>query len=199
MGLLTIIKKQKIKDNEIRCLLLGLDNSGKSTVVDSLLPAEEREPENITPTLGFQIQSVVIDGQYNVSLWDIGGQVTLRPFWENYFDRTDALLWCVDVNAQLRFDESIQELRSLIHRDQGRIGYECQVIVLLNKIDLVTPNDFVNVELMERAVLDAFGLNKSEMSGNIRQKSVKFVQLSALTGQGITQLQEELVGIINAR
>lgn len=29
MGLLTIIKKQKLKDNEIRVLTLGLDNSVK--------------------------------------------------------------------------------------------------------------------------------------------------------------------------
>ena len=37
MGLLTIIKKQKLKDNEIRVLTLGLDNSGKTTIIKKML------------------------------------------------------------------------------------------------------------------------------------------------------------------
>ena len=74
MGLLTIIKKQKLKDREIKCLVLGLDNSGKSTIVNQLLPKEDRDTK-ITPTVGFQIRSTTFDnGRYNINLWDIGGQ-----------------------------------------------------------------------------------------------------------------------------
>ena len=31
-----------------------------------------------------------------LNIWDIGGQATLRPYWQNYYERTDALLWVVD-------------------------------------------------------------------------------------------------------
>jgi ADP-ribosylation factor-like protein 2 len=29
-------------------------------------------------------------------VWDVGGQRSLRPYWRNYFERTDALVWVVD-------------------------------------------------------------------------------------------------------
>lgn len=145
MGLLTIIKKQKLKDREIRCLILGLDNSGKSTIVNGLLPESEK-CNSITPTVGFQIHSIVVesaqDGKtYKVNLWDIGGQRTLRPFWDNYFDKTDVLLWCVDIASSLRFDESFNELRELVMQDRDRIGYQCKLVVAINKIDLVEQAD----------------------------------------------------------
>lgn len=49
MGLLTIIKKQKLKDNEIRVLTLGLDNSGKTTIIKKML---NQDINTISPTMG---------------------------------------------------------------------------------------------------------------------------------------------------
>ena len=37
MGLLTILKKVKQKEREVRILMLGLDNAGKTTVVELML------------------------------------------------------------------------------------------------------------------------------------------------------------------
>ena len=100
MGLLSIIRKQKLKDREIRCLILGLDNSGKSTIVNKLLPEDEQNANDIMPTVGFQIHSLMIR-DVMVSLWDVGGQRTLRPFWDNYFDKTQVMIWCIDVSLSL--------------------------------------------------------------------------------------------------
>ena len=36
MGLLTILKRQKQKEREVRLLMLGLDNSGKTTALKQL-------------------------------------------------------------------------------------------------------------------------------------------------------------------
>ena len=61
---------------------LGLDNAGKTTVVKKLCG----EPiDTITPTLGFQIQSLAHKG-YNLNLWDVGGQRSIRAYWRNYFE-----------------------------------------------------------------------------------------------------------------
>ncbi|CAI4048415.1 hypothetical protein SKDZ_13G2650 [Saccharomyces kudriavzevii ZP591] len=184
MGLLSIIRKQKLKDREIRCLILGLDNSGKSTIVNKLLPEDEQKVSGIMPTVGFQIHSLVTR-DVMVSLWDIGGQRTLRPFWDNYFDKTQVMIWCIDVSLLMRFGETIQELRELINRDENRIGYQCAVIIALNKTDLVEDKS----ELCRRHKLVELEL-KSLFKPDIR---ISVVQCSGITGEGIEDLRDRLV------
>jgi ADP-ribosylation factor-like protein 2 len=85
MGLQKIIKKHKEKEREIRFLVLGLDNAGKTTIVKKL----KNEPLNtISPTLGFNIETIEF-GSINLNIWDIGGQTSLRAYWKNYFEETD--------------------------------------------------------------------------------------------------------------
>lgn len=181
MGLLTIIKKQKLKDKEIRTLILGLDNSGKSTIVNKLLPKDEQSSE-IMPTVGFQIHTVEYccpnSNKYVISLWDVGGQTTLRPFWDNYFDKTDILVWCVDISLPVRFHESLKELKSFILRDEDRIGYDCQVIVALNKVDLVPINDLA-------IVVDDV---KNDITATLGTTTVRFIECSGITGQGVSDI-----------
>ncbi|CCD26465.1 Arf family GTPase CIN4 NDAI_0H02920 [Naumovozyma dairenensis CBS 421] len=175
MGLLTIIKKQKQKDKEVKCLLLGLDNSGKSTLVNRLQIScsNEKQPSlevdkmtEITPTIGFRIISFPIKDNL-ISIWDIGGQTSLRPFWNNYFDKTNILIWCIDISDLNRLHESINELRKLlitkscdVEGEQGEgegdgdgdgdaeaeagkdvIAVDCKIIIVLNKVDLISRGD----------------------------------------------------------
>jgi len=55
MGLLKIIKKTKAQERELRLLILGLDNAGKTTILKKFLGEDTSE---IAPTLGFQIKTV---------------------------------------------------------------------------------------------------------------------------------------------
>jgi len=41
--------------------------------------------DTITPTLGFQIQSLTYKG-FHLNLWDVGGQRSIRAYWRNYFE-----------------------------------------------------------------------------------------------------------------
>ena len=103
-------------DNHIS---LGLDNSGKTTILKRL--GNEGISE-VTPTQGFNVKSLV-QNRFKLNVWDIGklyqppyayyvhiiysfptylpiqsigGQKTIRPYWRNYFDRTDILIYVVD-------------------------------------------------------------------------------------------------------
>ncbi|GJN41272.1 hypothetical protein PR202_gn00620 [Eleusine coracana subsp. coracana] len=55
MGLLSIIKKIKRKEKEMRILMVGLDNSGKTTIV---LKINGEDTSVISPTLGFNIKTI---------------------------------------------------------------------------------------------------------------------------------------------
>lgn len=182
MGLLTIMKKQKLKEREIRCLVLGLDNSGKSTVVDWILSVYKKRPRQlITPTVGFQIHTIPFQN-HNVQLWDIGGQSTLRPYWDNYFDKTDVLMWVIDAAAAQRLEESIGELKVIL-QNRDRLGYGCKIVVLLNKTDLIPDLESITAKL------------KEELSDILKLETVpiEIKSTNALSGQGLDSLLPAIV------
>lgn len=88
-GLLALLRKlRSAPEKEVRILLLGLDNAGKTTILKQLASEEVTQ---VTPTAGFNIKSVISDG-FKLNVWDIGGQQKIRPYWKNYFENTDALV-----------------------------------------------------------------------------------------------------------
>merc|ERR1712224_546457 len=111
MGLL---RKLKRSDQEARILVLGLDNAGKTTILKKL---SDEDITHIMPTQGFNIKSLVYDG-FKLNVWDIGGQKTIRPYWSNYFESTDALIYVVDSSDERRLEESSKELKELLAEDK---------------------------------------------------------------------------------
>ncbi|KEI40588.1 uncharacterized protein L969DRAFT_93132 [Mixia osmundae IAM 14324] len=128
-GLLTIIRKQRIKERQMRLLILGLDNAGKTTVVKSLC---KEDLASISPTVGFIIKTIVYSG-YTLNIWDVGGQQSLRPFWRNYFEATDAICWVVDSSDRGRLQDCKRELHDLLAEE--RLG-SASILIFANKQDL---------------------------------------------------------------
>jgi ADP-ribosylation factor-like protein 2 len=52
-----------------------------------------------------------------ISSGDVGGQKTLRSYWRNYFEKTDALIWVVDATDRLRIDDCREELHGLLQEE----------------------------------------------------------------------------------
>lgn len=169
MGLLTIIRKAAHKERQLRLLFLGLDNSGKSTILKRLL--HDPSWDSLSPTLGFDIQSLQFS-HYTLNLWDIGGQKVLRPYWKNYFERTDGLIWVVDSADRQRMSECRDELWSLMVRED-RLS-TCSLLVLANKQDL--PGAMSLQEI--RGALDLEELLEQ------RGGSAKILACSAVAGTG---------------
>ncbi|KAG8256538.1 ADP-ribosylation factor protein 3 [Homalodisca vitripennis] len=131
MGLLSILRKLKSSpDKELRILLLGLDNAGKTTLLKKLA---SEDVTHITPTQGFNIKSVQCDG-FKLNVWDIGGQRKIRPYWRNYFENTDVLIYVIDSADRKRLDETGYELSELL-MDEKLLGVP--VLVYANKQDLL--------------------------------------------------------------
>lgn len=87
--MLALLRKLRSgSDRELRILLVGLDNSGKTTILKQLASEEITQ---VTPTPGFNIKSISTDG-FKLNVWDIGGQSKIRPYWKNYFENTDVLV-----------------------------------------------------------------------------------------------------------
>lgn len=69
MGLLKILKKTKEKEKEMRLLILGLDNAGKTTILKKF---NGEDIDKISPTLGFNIKTLHYL-EYKLNIWDVGG------------------------------------------------------------------------------------------------------------------------------
>ena len=52
--------------------------------------------------------------KYSGAVGDVGGQKTLRSYWRNYFEKTDALIWVVDATDRLRLEDCREELSGLL-------------------------------------------------------------------------------------
>lgn len=70
---------------------------------------------------------------YTLNVWDVGGQRTLRPYWRNYFEQTDAIVWVVDSSDRLRLEDCRLELHSLLLED--RLA-GASLLVFVNKQDI---------------------------------------------------------------
>ncbi|KAI9030333.1 putative ADP-ribosylation factor-like 2-like protein [Hyaloraphidium curvatum] len=128
MGLLTIIRKARQKEKEMRILVLGLDNAGKTTICKRIMGMPI---DTISPTLGFNIETLEHKG-YKLNIWDIGGQRTIRPYWRNYFESTDGLVFVVDASDP-RITDARAELGELL-KEERLAG--ASLLVFANKQDL---------------------------------------------------------------
>ncbi|XP_066371736.1 ADP-ribosylation factor-like protein 2 isoform X1 [Miscanthus floridulus] len=129
MGLLSIIRKIKRKEKEMRILMVGLDNSGKTTIV---LKINGEDTSVISPTLGFNIKTIKYH-KYSLNIWDVGGQKTIRSYWRNYFEQTDGLVWVVDSSDIRRLDDCRAELHNLL-KEERLAG--ASLLVFANKQDI---------------------------------------------------------------
>ena len=63
MGLLSILRKLKEKEKDVRILMLGLDNAGKTTILKKF---NGEDINTISPTLGFNIKTLEHKGMPRV-------------------------------------------------------------------------------------------------------------------------------------
>lgn len=181
MGLLSIIKKTKRKEREMRILMLGLDNAGKTTCVKKFCG---KNTDSISPTLGFQITAFTFRN-CTLNVWDVGGQQSLRSYWRNYFESTDGLIWVVDSNDIGRLQDCKEELHSLLNEE--RLA-GASLLIFLNKVDIHTA---LTVEKIE-AILDIDTIRQG-------RRHVHLCPCSAKSGEGLLNGIEWLVQDVSSR
>ncbi|KAI7541484.1 ARF/SAR superfamily [Hortaea werneckii] len=142
--MLSILRKARLKDKEMRILMLG-----KTTIVKRIM---NEDVNSVSPTLGFIIKTIDYEG-YKLNIWDVGGQKTLRTYWKNYFEKTDTLIWVVDATDSERLEDCRAELKGLLLQER-LMG--ASLLIFKNKSDVpgcMTTDDIREVCALEMRYL----------------------------------------------
>ena len=179
MGLLSLLRKLNRTDNESRILVLGLDNSGKTTILKQL---SDDDSSLCTPTQGVNFKSLQ-QNNCRLNFWDIGGQKKIRQYWRNYFDKTNALIFVIDSSDKKRMKETGEELAHLL--DEDKLD-GVPLLVLANKQDLLN------------------ALSPDEISAGLNLKSIRnrkwtIMGCSGRDGEGLSDGMEWVMHTINEK
>jgi len=119
---------------EVRLLVAGLDAAGKTTVLYKLKNGQKRAGSTVStlPTLNFNVETCKFKN-VKFSIWDVGGQDSIRPLWRHYYTGTQGLIYVVDSNDRGRIQKAAEELHTMVSNYEMR--HAC-VLIYANKMDL---------------------------------------------------------------
>ncbi|CAD5110898.1 unnamed protein product [Dimorphilus gyrociliatus] len=121
-----------VKRKECNIVVVGLDNSGKTTILNKLKP-DDSQTSDIVPTIGFNVENFSSKSlQFNA--FDMSGQGRYRNLWEHYYKDCQGVIFVIDSADKLRMPVAKDELDQLIqHPDL--VSKRVPVLFFANKMD----------------------------------------------------------------
>ena len=135
------------RKTKVRVICVGLDNSGKSTIINYLKPKKKAETE-VVPTVGFSVEDFT-KGNLSFTVFDMSGQGRYRNLWEHYYKDCGGIIFTVDSTDKIRLCVARDELLTLLnHVDLKNVP----IVFFANKMDL--PTALTPVECVQQLELD---------------------------------------------
>ena len=184
MGLFdSLLEWLGLRSREVSVLIVGLDNSGKSTLLNYILP-REHQSDYIVPTVGFHVEHFSQKG-LSLTAFDMSGQSRYRTLWANYYHRADGIIFVVDSSDKTRILVAREEFQQLLSH-QAISSRNIPILVFANKMD-------VRDSLSDTGVSSALGLHE------LIDKSWYICSSNALNGDGVSNGIEWLISSIRTQ
>ncbi|CRK91359.1 CLUMA_CG005032, isoform A [Clunio marinus] len=163
-----ILNKER-KPKQISILIIGLNNSGKSTIVNFFKNKDVRKSVSI-PTIGFNIEHFENQG-VSFTAYDMAGIGRYRNLWEHHFKTCNGIVFVIDSSDRMRLVVVKDELDLLLqHPDLKR--RRVPILFFANKMDCIDALSSVKI---------AAGLNLEKVDN----KPWQICSSNALSGEGL--------------
>jgi len=145
------------KQSKVICI--GLDNSGKSTILNKLKPDAKKvifhpsisliqsiittlinlstpfgQTTEVFATVGYESEKFK-HGNTNFSVFDMSGQGQYRNLWEMYYQDVEGIIFVVDSADTIRMVVAKDELDTMLAH-KAISSSKCPILFFANKIDL---------------------------------------------------------------
>jgi ADP-ribosylation factor-like protein 6 len=114
-------------------IVIGLDNSGKTTLLHCLQESgESKKFFESTPTIGFAMETFR-RGKLDFKCFDMSGQGKYRSLWETYYKDTQAIIWVIDSTDHFRMCEVKDELETTLNHPDIKDS-DISILLFANKV-----------------------------------------------------------------
>ncbi|KZT52870.1 P-loop containing nucleoside triphosphate hydrolase protein [Calocera cornea HHB12733] len=193
--LLSGLYQQLTRKDEYNVLILGLDNAGKTTLLEKIKtlynPTPGLPPDKIAPTVGQNMGKITLPSTI-LQFWDLGGQRDIRLIWPRYYDDCHAVAYVVDAADRERLEEGWEVFENVLSAPQI-LGVP--LILLANKQDVP---DSMTVEEIRNHYEEWFQRRQREHAAEMgpvsptsevptaeRMASLNVQGISAIEGTGV--------------
>lgn len=125
----------------------------------------------IPPTVGLNLGKFDVNSKTRMTFWDLGGQLSLRVLWDNYYSEANAVAYVLDSTDRDRFPEARREIEKILD-DKDLL--DAPLLVVANKQDMksaVPPEEIIK-----------------ELNLDVRKRAFRIQPVSAIAGSGVREL-----------
>ena len=144
----------KNQEEMIKMVIMGMENAGKSTIVNILTQATGKTPTNppdMYPTKGVERRTLF---QKNIVIWDFGGQNLYRNEYladpESYFHKISFFYYVIDVQDYYRLFSSFMYFMAVFQLII-KFSPDARIFFLFHKMD---PNFDANKKDLKQKFLE---------------------------------------------
>lgn len=166
----------------MRILIVGLDNSGKTTILNYMKP--KKASMETVPTVGFSVEEFT-KNNIQFSAFDMSGQGKYRDLWETYYIQCQGIVFVLDATDEIRFAVARDELFHILEAPDLK-NRHIPILFFANKMDLPTAS-------APMVCMGKLGLS------SLTETTWHMQASSAISGAGVEEGLKWLIDAINNR
>lgn len=169
----------------ISILLIGLDNSGKSTLISHAKPLPSDGIIEIVPTMGFSIEEIQMPSGGKGIIYDCSGSARYRNMWDHFVGEIQGVIYVIDSADRSRLSIAKKNIEEFFKHPLLK---KKPIVFLANKQDMpeaLSKEDVKRVlSIDKKSISNPFSVKPAiSATGMGLNNSLSFIESNLLTNK----------------